>query len=92
METPTFHIGEIITKELKEQGRTKTWLAEQVHCDSSNFNRILKKQYIDMDLLLRISLALDKNLSFDYFKEINNRLATERAEKEKKEPVINNMY
>lgn len=83
MENREFHIGKIISKELKEQGRTKVWLARQVHCDPSNFNKILKRQYIDMDLLRRVSLALDKNLSVEFFEEINSQLKSEREEKDK---------
>ncbi|MDR1592753.1 MAG: hypothetical protein LBS16_07760 [Prevotellaceae bacterium] len=39
----TIHIGEIICQKLKAEGRTKKWLAEQVHCHPSNFCRLLQK-------------------------------------------------
>jgi hypothetical protein len=40
-----------------------TWLAKQVHCDSSSFFKLLKKNHIDTELLLRISLILN----YDFF-------------------------
>jgi len=81
MENPTFHIGEIITKELKEQGRTKTWLAEQVHCDSSNFNRMLQKPYIDMNMLRRISIAMGTNFGDEFKKKIDVDIESKKNEK-----------
>jgi plasmid maintenance system antidote protein VapI len=55
------HIGEIICQKLKAEGRTKKWLAEQVHCNQSNFCKLLQKPTMDTDLLMRISFALQDN-------------------------------
>jgi plasmid maintenance system antidote protein VapI len=66
------HIGEIISQKLKEEGRTKKWLAKQVHCDQSNFCKILQKPSMDTGLLLHISLILQVNFFFylsDYYTE-----------------------
>jgi hypothetical protein len=56
MEKP--NIGELISQRLKEEGRTKKWLAGKVNCDSSNLSKTLKKDHIDTDLLIFISVAL----------------------------------
>jgi hypothetical protein len=58
-------IGEIISNRLKLEGRTKKWLANQVGCDPSCFCKTLKKNYLDTDLLLRISFALNHDF-FSY--------------------------
>jgi hypothetical protein len=66
------HIGEIISQKLKEEGRTKKWLAKQVNCDQSNFCKILQKPSMDTGLLLHISLILQVNFFFylsDYYAE-----------------------
>ncbi len=60
------HIGNSIKQELKRQERSIAWLARQVYCDRSNLSRLLQNQYIDMDLLRRISTILNHN----FFKEI----------------------
>ena len=53
------HIGDIICKRMKAEGRTKKWLAEQVCRDPSCLCKMLKKGTIDTDLLSDISFALD---------------------------------
>ncbi|MDR1601475.1 MAG: XRE family transcriptional regulator [Tannerella sp.] len=66
------HIGEIICRKMKAEGRTKKWLAEQVGCDPSSLCKALKKNYLDTDLLYRISLAMHHDFfSYlsAYFKE-----------------------
>lgn len=57
------HIGKMIRKTLDEQGRKITWFAEQLNCDRTNIYKILQKQHLDAELLLRIS----KILNFDFF-------------------------
>jgi len=58
------HIGKIICQKLKAEGRTKKWLAEQVHCDQSNFCKLLEKPTMDTGLLMHISFVLKD----DFFK------------------------
>ena len=62
------HIGNRIKQELGRQERSIAWLARQVYCDRSNLSRLLQNQYIDMDLLQRISTILNHN----FFKEISD--------------------
>jgi hypothetical protein len=59
------HIGKIICQKLKAEGRTKKWLAEQVHCDQSNFCKLLEKPTMDTGLLMHISFVL-KDDFFSY--------------------------
>ena len=61
------HIGNIIEKELHKQERTVTWLAKNLCCDRTNVYKIFKKQSIDTELLLRISLVMNVNF-FEYYK------------------------
>jgi plasmid maintenance system antidote protein VapI len=58
------HIGEIICRKLKAEGRTKKWLAEQMHCNQSNFCKLS----MDTGLLMRISFALQDN----FFSHLSN--------------------
>lgn len=61
-----YHIGNAIKAVLKEQERSEAWLARKVHCDPGNFNRILKRSSMDMDLLRRICINLNYNFFIDY--------------------------
>ena len=61
--TENIHIGSLIQKRLKEDGRTATWLAGKIACTRPHLYKIFKKSDIDCALLLRISKALD----FDFF-------------------------
>ncbi|MDR2835062.1 MAG: hypothetical protein LBV69_02505 [Bacteroidales bacterium] len=62
------HIGSLIKKTLKEQGRTITWLARQVNCKPQNIHRIFKCQYINTALLMTISEKLNHDFFADYSK------------------------
>ena len=66
MKVEDYHIGNAIKSVLKEQERSEAWLARRVHCDPGNFNRILKRPSMDMDLLRRISINLNYNFFLEY--------------------------
>jgi hypothetical protein len=57
------HIGKLIQAKMEEEGRSVTWLSEQLHCDRSNIYKIYRKATIDTDLLSLIS----ESLNFDFF-------------------------
>lgn len=60
------HIGKIIRKTLREQGRSVTWFARQLPCDRSTVYKIFKKESIDTAILQKISEILNENL-FEYY-------------------------
>lgn len=74
MEIQEYDFGEAIKKVLKEQERSEAWLARKVHCDPGNFNRILKKRSIDIDLLRRISMVLGYNFIREYAQVVEQQL------------------
>lgn len=60
------HIGQIIEEKLQERGASKAWLAEKLYCHRTNIGNILKRQSIDTEQLLKISLILQTNF-FEYY-------------------------
>ena len=54
----SLHIGNMIRAELKAQGRTVTWFAKAIHTDRTNVYKILNKETIDLQMLIRISKLL----------------------------------
>ena len=60
------HIGNIIRDELRLQGRTNRWLAEQLDIDRRTLQRLYTKPFIDTQQLLRISKILGNNLFRHY--------------------------
>ena len=56
-----FHLGRLIRQELDRQKLPVTWLADRINCDRTNCYCIFDRQYIDIDLLKRISRALNHN-------------------------------
>ncbi len=64
------HIGDMIRAKLKEQGRTMTWFAEAIHSDRSNTYKMLKRESIDLALLMNIS----ELLHYDFLKECSQAL------------------
>jgi hypothetical protein len=59
-------IGEQIKKELQRQERTVAWFARKLNCNRQNVYDIFKRNNIDTELLLRISLILNTNF-FSFF-------------------------
>jgi hypothetical protein len=55
------NIGEIIKKELEMQERSAAWLARKINCNRQNVYDIFKRPTIDTELLMRISVALNRN-------------------------------
>ena len=74
MDAMKYNFGEAIKRVLKEQERSEAWLARKVHCDPGNFNRILKKRSIDIDLLRRISIVLGYNFIKEYSAIVEQQL------------------
>ncbi|MBR3427862.1 MAG: hypothetical protein IKG95_07980 [Bacteroidales bacterium] len=64
------HIGEMIRRELKAQGRTMTWFANAIHSDRSNAYKMLKRDSIDLALLNKICQLLHH----DFFRDCSDAL------------------
>lgn len=77
MDALEFHVGSKIKELLKKEGRSEVWLAKSVHCDPGNFNRTLKKESIDIDLLRRISVKLRHNFCADYARFVEKQIQEE---------------
>ncbi len=65
------HIGNMIRAKLKEQGRTMTWFADAIHSDRSNTYKMLKRDSIDLALLINISELLHYDFLKDCSKVLN---------------------
>lgn len=63
---PEIHIGNLIKQKLRQQERSNAWLARKLFMDSSNVSKMLKRQYIDTDVLLRISIILEEDFFVHY--------------------------
>ena len=64
------HVGESIRNELRKQGRTVNWLAEQIYCEKSNVYKMFKRKSIDLAQLIKVSNALDHNFLKDCYEEV----------------------
>jgi plasmid maintenance system antidote protein VapI len=69
-EKSTVAIGEIIKRELKNQGKTSVWLAEKLGCHRTNVYKIYNRNTIDSGMLFHIS----KLLKVDFFKYFTEAL------------------
>lgn len=61
-------IGQLIKDELQRQDRTAGWLARQLGVNRSVIHRNLAKTSIDVSLLQRISIVLQRN----FFKDLSD--------------------
>lgn len=67
------HIGELIQKEMKRQGRTVNWLAERVCCEKSNIYKMFRRKSLDLEQLMLVSTVLGHNFLRDCFEEISSK-------------------
>ena len=58
-------IGKRIQNELKEQGRSVSWLAKQLGMERTSLYYTFRQNSIDMELLLRISFIVEHNFLQD---------------------------
>lgn len=63
-------LGELIEKEVRKQGLTITGFAREINCERNNVYDIFKRTSIDVELLGRISKALNHN----FFKDVAENL------------------
>jgi len=64
------HIGNLIRDELRRQGRTNQWLADQLGIDRRTLQRLYIKPSIDTQQLFRISKILGVNLFKHYTEQL----------------------
>lgn len=66
-------IGELIRERLKAEERSVAWFARKLSCSRANVYKIFRKEYIDTELLTRISRILD----YDFFQYFSDHLKEE---------------
>jgi len=64
------HLGNIIRKRLKHDGRTVRWFAEQMNSDRSNMYKLLSRSHLSSDFVMRAS----KIIKHDFFKDVSDLL------------------
>lgn len=64
------HLGNIIKKKLKQDGRSVRWFAEQMNSDRSNMYKLLSRSHLSTDFLLRAS----RIVHHDFFQDISDLL------------------
>jgi len=70
MDLKTIHLGTMIKKELKAQGRTVVWLAHTINMERSSIYKIFERNSVDVGLLIRISIVMNH----DFFQDISNKI------------------
>jgi hypothetical protein len=70
------HIGKVIEKVLRDQGKTVTWFTRSLYCDRTNVYKIFQRESVDSEMLYRIS----KILSHDFFKYYSKELEEDTEE------------
>lgn len=67
------HIGKCIKQKLMEQGRTSSWLAQQLSYNRTTMYKIYDKASLDTLMLLRIS----RIMNYDFFQEFSKELESQ---------------
>lgn len=74
----TIFIGKLIEEELRSQRKSVVWLSSILGCNRTNVYKIFNRRSIDSDLLLRISVALNRNFFTPYNDLIIERQAVNK--------------
>lgn len=72
METHPVHLGNMIKRELKAQGRSVSWLARTIHMERSSIYKIFDRDSLDVGLLIRISIVMDHDFFLDISKKMRD--------------------
>ena len=70
MDLKTIHLGTMVKRELKAQGRTVVWLARTINMERSSIYKIFERNSMDVGLLIRISLVMDH----DFFQDVSEKI------------------
>lgn len=70
MDNQTIHLGNMIKRELKAQGRSVSWLARTIKMERSSIYKIFDRNSLDVALLIKISLVMDH----DFFLDVSNKI------------------
>lgn len=70
MDNQTIHLGNMIKRELKAQGRSVSWLARTIHMERSSIYKIFDRNSLDVGLLIRISVVMDH----DFFLDVSQKM------------------
>lgn len=73
-------IGKLIKEELEQQERSVTWLARKLSCDRSNVYRLFQKRSIETDLLIRISVILNRDFAIEISKAIQEKYQSQYSQ------------
>lgn len=71
MENSRLPIGKEIRAELLRQRRGAQWLAERLGCNRTNIYNIFARDGISTDLLMKISIALNRDFFALYSQQLN---------------------
>lgn len=61
------HFGHLIKEELKRQRRSIAWFAKEMSCTRGNMYKIVERQHLSSDFILRASEKLDH----DFFGDVS---------------------
>lgn len=67
------HLGTLVRRKMRERGISINEFAKAIHCDRTNVYNIFKRKSMDVQLVVRISNALNYDFLQYYHQEINNK-------------------
>lgn len=72
------HVGQMIESIVRSQGRSPSWVAQQLHMVRVNVYDIFRRESVDSALLRRLSLILD----VDLFKLLSEDLQKDKEDRQ----------
>lgn len=69
------HIGQLIRQELDSRQLSPSWLASKIYCSRQHVYNIFHKENLDVELLRRISLAMEYNFFAEIAREVDDCIA-----------------
>ncbi|MGN0223776.1 MAG: XRE family transcriptional regulator [Muribaculaceae bacterium] len=69
------HIGQLIRQELDLRQLSPSWLASKIFCSRQHVYNIFHKENLDVELLRRISLAMEHNFFAEIAREVDDAIS-----------------
>ena len=67
------HLGSLVKRKMKERNISISEFAQAIHCDRTNVYSIFKRKSMDVQLIVRISNALDYDFLQYYHQGVKNK-------------------
>ena len=77
-----YHIGHRIKEYIDSHGIKLQWLSRQLHCHRNTLYNLFERNWIDSDLLMKLSLLLEHDFFAEFSEEYKRKWESKTSQNE----------